>query len=50
MKSSLKYLMHMTKLFEGVQLRRFTNKIHFFINCGRLIGNSKFDTFSLFVL
>ena len=50
MKSSLKYLMHMTKLFEGVQLRRFTNKIHFFINCGRLIGNLKLDTFSLFFL
>ena len=40
----------MTKLFEGVQLRRFTNKIHFFINNGRLIGNSKVDAFSLFVL
>ena len=40
----------MTELFEGVQLRRFTNKIHFFINYGSLIGNSKLDVFSLFVL
>ena len=50
MKSSLKCLMHMTELFEGVQLRRFTNKIYFFINYGRLIGNSELDTFSLYVL
>ena len=50
MKSSLKCLMIMTKFFEGIQLRRFTNKIYFFINYSRLIGNSKLDTFSLFVL
>ena len=50
MKLSLKCLMHMTKLFEGVQLRPFTNKIHFFINCRHLIENSKLDVFSLFVL
>ena len=40
----------MTELFEGVQLRCFTNKIHFFINYGRLIGNSKLYTFSLFYI
>ena len=40
----------MTELFENVQLRRFTNKIYFFISYGRLIGNSKLDTFPLFVL
>ena len=42
--------MHSTELFQGVELRRFTNKIHFFIDYGRLIGNSKLDTFSLFAL
>ena len=42
--------MCMTELFKGVQLRQLTHTIHFFINCGRLIGNSKLDTFSLFVL
>ena len=42
--------MHLTKLYEGVQLCRFKNKINFFINYGRLIGNSKLNTFSLFVL
>ena len=31
MKSSLKCLMHITELFKGVQLRRFTNKILFFL-------------------
>ena len=46
MKSSLKCLMHMIELFEGVQLRGLRNRIHFFINYGRLIGNSKLDTFS----
>ena len=50
MKSSFKCLMHMTELFEEVQLRWFTNKIHFFINYVRLVRNSKLDTFSLFVL
>ena len=48
MKSSLKCLMHMIELFEGVQLRRFTNKIHFFINYGRLIGNLKLDKVQIY--